>query len=116
MGDLSEHFSRSEFRCPCCNFDTVDTELLRILEVVRSHFDRPITITSGFRCVDHNAAVGGSDRSQHLYGRAADIAVDGVSPAIVAELADQLGAGGVGTYETFTHIDSRSNGPARWEG
>jgi hypothetical protein len=117
MGDLSEHFSREEFACSCgCGFDTVDTELLRILEVVRTHFDRPVTVNSACRCVDRNHAVGGSSNSQHLYGRAADIVVQGIDPSLVYELVDQMGIGGAGEYTTFTHIDSRTNGPARWEG
>ena len=123
MGDLSEHFSRKEFRCPCgCGCDTVDVELLRILEAIRAHFDRPIKITSGHRCLAHNFTVGGAmpkrniGGSQHLYGRAADIVINGVDPALVYELADQMGIGGAGRYSTFTHIDSRLNGPARWVG
>jgi uncharacterized protein YcbK (DUF882 family) len=91
-------------------------ELLRILEVLRSHFDRPITINSGCRCSFHNADVGGGSNSQHLYGRAADIVVDGIDPSLVYELADNMGIGGAGEYSTsgFTHVDSRTNGPARW--
>ena len=115
MSDLSTHFSRSEMACKCgCGFDTCDAELLRILEEIRSHFDRPITINSACRCKSHNARVGGSDNSQHLYGRAADIVVAGVDPALVAELADQMDCGGVGEYDSFTHIDTRSNQIARW--
>ena len=116
MGDLSEHFDRAEFQCECgCGFDTVDTDLLRILEVIRQHFDRPIRVSSGCRCAAHNAGIG-SDNSQHLYGRAADIVVDGIDPSLVYELADNMGIGGAGEYDTFTHIDSRTNGPARWAG
>jgi uncharacterized protein YcbK (DUF882 family) len=115
---ISENFARSEFACPCCGLDTVDAELLRLLENIRAHFDAPITVTSSYRCKNHNQSVGGAATSQHLYGRAADIVVSGVEPALVAELADQLGAGGVGTYETFTHVDTRTNGnpegEAKW--
>lgn len=117
MGDLSDNFSRSEFACKCgCGFDTVDTELLRILESIRAHFDRKIKINSGCRCAPYNSSDGvrGSTGSFHLYGRAADIVVDGIDPALVYELADQMGIGGAGQYSTFTHVDSRTNGPARW--
>lgn len=114
---ISENFARSEFRCKCgCGLDTVDTELLRLLENIRAHFDAPITVTSSHRCESYNQVVGGASTSQHLYGRAADIVVEGVDPSLVAELADQLGAGGVGKYSSFTHVDSRTNGPARWSG
>lgn len=114
MGDLSPHFDRAEFRCPCCNFDTVDAELLRILEVVRTHFDRPITVVSGCRCRSHNTAVGGSDNSQHLYGRAADIKVDGIMPSLVYELLDQMDVNGLGAYDSWVHLDTRSHEIARW--
>jgi len=114
---ISEHFARSEFKCKCgCDYDTVDYDLLLILEAVRSHFGKPITISSGCRCVSHNAAVGGSDRSQHLYGRAADIIVSDTDPLLVYDLVDQMGVGGAGLYSGWVHVDSRTNGPARWQG
>lgn len=115
MGDISNNFSRHEFACKCgCGKDTVDVELLKYLEQIRSHFDVKCTITSGNRCANHNAAVGGVSTSQHLASRAADIVLDNIDPSLVSELADQLGVPGVGSYDTFTHIDSRSTGKARW--
>ena len=116
MGDLSNNFSRYEFRCECgCGRDTVDAELLGKLEEIREHFDRPVSINSAHRCADHNEAVGGSSGSQHLYGRAVDIVVEGTPPDLVAEFADQIGMGGIGRYDTFTHIDTRP-GRSRWHG
>lgn len=116
MGDLSKYFDRHEFACSCgCGFDTVDHELIILLEAIREQFDRPITINSGCRCPDHNAAVGGSENSQHLYGRAADIVVKDTPAVIVAEAAKMLDAPGLGEYENFTHVDSRV-GFARWDG
>jgi len=115
---LSQHFSRSEFACKCgCGFDTVDVELLRLLEEIREKYNQPITINSGCRCSNHNAAVGGSNNSQHLYGRAADIVVKQVLPEmahafIESKYSDKYG---LGVYKSWLHIDSRSNGPARWD-
>lgn len=116
---LSPHFDRSELACPCgCGFDTVDAELLKVLELVRSHFQRPVIITSGCRCKAHNdsPAVGGGKKSQHLYGRAADIQVVGTLPSKVYQWLDETFPRqyGLGKYTTFTHIDTRTNGPARW--
>ena len=114
MGDLSKSFSRYEFHCQCgCGFDTVDSELLMKLEEIREHFDRAVTINSACRCRSHNSSVGGSDNSQHIIGRAADIVVEGTPPEVVAEFAEQIGMGGIGRYNTFTHIDTRV-GYARW--
>ncbi|MBB3231720.1 D-Ala-D-Ala carboxypeptidase family metallohydrolase [Halomonas stenophila] len=115
---LSTHFSRSEFACGCgCGFDTVDAATLEILEAVRTHFGAPVIVTSGCRCPDHNAAVGGASHSQHLYGRAADIKVRNATPATVhGYIARHFPDASLGLYGTFVHVDTRSDGPARWEG
>ena len=115
MGDLSKHFSRREFSCKCgCGFDTVDAELLQVLEKLRQHINLPITITSGCRCPAYNAVVGGARDSQHTRGRAADIKV-ALSPDLIwghltTVYPNQYG---LGRYLDFTHIDTRSQ-PARW--
>ncbi len=78
---LSKHFSRKEFKCKCgkCDYDTIDAELLVILEDVREHFGKPVIINSGNRCPTHNKNVGGATNSYHVRGRAADIVIKGVS-------------------------------------
>lgn len=43
-----------------------------VLQPVRNHFNKPITITSGFRSKEVNEAVGGKSNSQHLTGNACD--------------------------------------------
>jgi len=113
---ISEHFRRCEFACNCeCGFDTVDTRLVELLEDVRVYFGAPVTINSGCRCEEYNRSVGGAASSQHLVARAADIVVSGISTGLVADLLEDLGAPGVGRYDTFTHVDTRSGGPARWD-
>lgn len=116
MGDLSENFSRHEFACHCgCGGDTIDWETLELVERIRAFYGAPITINSGWRCAAHNAAVGGAPASQHLVGRAADIVVEGVSPEEVYEMLDPIHEGGLGRYDTFTHVDTRGY-RARWSG
>lgn len=119
MGDLSENFDRSEFACKCgeCDKDTIDYKTVEILERLREWADAPITVTSGVRCVLHNEKVGGSKNSQHLFGRAADIQVEGKTPfQVYRQLEDWYPYQyGFGHYDTFTHVDSR-NARARWKG
>jgi uncharacterized protein YcbK (DUF882 family) len=76
MGDLSNHFDRSEFACPCgCGKDDVSPELVQRLERLRIEFAQPIVINSGVRCPAHNAKVGGVPDSAHVSGEAADLRV-----------------------------------------
>jgi uncharacterized protein YcbK (DUF882 family) len=117
MGDLSKNFSRVEFACnDGCGFDTIDAETLQVLEAMRQHFRTPITINSGCRCPSHNRKVGGASNSQHLYGRAVDVVVSGINPPSVAQYLETTYPGqyGIGRYATFTHLDTRTNGPSRW--
>ena len=110
-----KYFTRKEFACHCeCGKDTVDYALAELVDAIREHFGVPITVTSGNRCPNYNAAVGGRRNSKHLVGKAADIQVKGVKPADVADFAETLlDEGGIGRYDTFTHVDVR-NKRARW--
>ena len=113
------HFKVREFACKDGSDPVfVSPRLANVLEAIRTHFGAPVTITSGYRTPAHNAATrGSSPRSQHLYGLAADIQVEGAAPAAVAAYAETLlpDAGGIGIYDTFTHIDVRSQ-KSRWRG
>jgi uncharacterized protein YcbK (DUF882 family) len=113
---VSENFSREEFACGCkCGFDAVDVELVAVLEDVRAHYGKAVTITSGCRCESHNKSVGGAPRSKHVKGIAADIRVADVDPHEVYKYLDKKYEGryGLGDANTFTHIDVR-DGAARW--
>lgn len=115
---LSLNFRRHEFACKCgCGFDAVDYDIVGILQVIRSHFNTVITITSGCRCEAHNAAVGGVKSSFHKKAQAVDFQVKGVDPEKVVEYIEHVWPHlfGVGTYETFVHLDIRAT-RARWEG
>jgi|8_EtaG_2_1085327.scaffolds.fasta_scaffold126610_3 uncharacterized protein YcbK (DUF882 family) len=121
MGDISKNFNRSEFACKgehCnCTPIAVDAELVNVLQKLRDHTEQPITITSAYRCENHNAAVGGVPSSKHRLGIAADIQVKNFTPHDIAmylrnEYPDKYG---IGEYSTFVHIDTRS-GCARWTG
>lgn len=48
-----------------------------ILQPIRNKYGKPIIVTSGYRCPQLNAAIGGVKTSQHLLGEAADISVGG---------------------------------------
>jgi len=92
---------------------TIDVNLLNLLygiqqwDLLLTHQEKPVMINSGYRTLEHNAHLEGAARnSMHLYGRAADIHIDGRSPDEIARMAGFFGFGGVGLYPTFTHVDT----------
>lgn len=115
---LSKDFRRAEFTCHCgCGFDTPDSALVAGLQELRDALGRMVTINSACRCAQHNKKVGGVPDSQHVYGKAADIVVQGMSPQDVlraAEGIDVFERGGIGVYDTFVHVDVRGK-RARWD-
>lgn len=46
-----------------------------VLDPIREAYKKPITVNSGYRCIELNRAVGSKDNSQHILGLAADITV-----------------------------------------
>ena len=84
--DDIKYFKKSEFRCKCgCGADTMNETLIRVADRVREHFGKPITVSSGRRCANHNARVGGVSNSRHLSGKAMDFCVSGKSASLVLE-------------------------------
>lgn len=79
---LSKNFSRHEFTCQCdygCGKSTIDSLVLDVLQDLVDHFQKTLPhydvrckVTSGHRCKRHNLNIGGSTKSKHLDGRAAD--------------------------------------------
>jgi putative chitinase len=101
---LTEHFSLAEMivsptakRLGLSNTPTAEhIENMRyccekILEPVRAHFGKPVTINSSYRAPLVNKAVGGSKTSQHVNGQAIDFEIPGVDNKVVADwIGDNL--------------------------
>lgn len=85
--------------------------LMYKLEALRTKAgNRAITISSGFRSVAHNQAIGGASNSMHVYGTAADCYVSGLSTRQVYVLAEACGFSGLERYtlsDAHQHVDSR---------
>ena len=78
------------------------------LERCRAVLGRPIFVTSGYRSPKVNAAVGGSAKSAHLRGLAADFRVVGMSPRdvclVLQERQSDIGFDQLIYEGTWTHI------------
>ena len=114
---LSPHFNVSEFRCKCGKEHStlISDELVRMLESLYTELNcSEIRISSGYRCVNHDKAVGGSGTGQHTLGKAADICCYGqdkqpINSKLVCCAAADLGFSGVARInDTYTHVDVRA--------
>lgn len=82
--DDIRYFTREEFRCKCgrryCNGYPAEMQeaVVKIADAARAHFGRPAHVVSGLRCRQWNAHEGGVANSQHMYGEAIDLRIDGV--------------------------------------
>lgn len=99
--NLSKHFTLAEFttsdtatRKGIVNTPTPEqVENLKMvastLEVIRELVQQPVHVSSGFRCPALNKATGGSAKSAHMEGLAADIWVEGMpAKALARKIAD----------------------------
>ena len=119
MGNLTEHFSAWEFKCPCSECKKkkihIDLNLIYKLEEIRTRIGgKPIKITSGVRCKAENKRSGGNSSSPHLLGKAADIQAEGASPVFVALMAETVGNVRIGLYPNHVHIDVIPPNPSRF--
>jgi len=122
LGDLSTHFWKSEFRCPCkkCRRKKVRVSNLLIfkLEMLRIALGNlPIIINSGNRCPEENKRVGGYPSSAHIPnpdGEAADIKIKGVKPIDIGLAAEKIGGLRIGIARTYCHLDIRPPSPSKF--
>ena len=109
---ISTNFRAREFDCQgngCCSITPIDEKLVAYLQQIRTHFGKPVYVTA-YRCKTHNAKVANAaPNSYHCYGMAADFHIDGVAPAEIAKYAESIGIQGIGLYDTFVHIDTRTS-------
>lgn len=114
---ITNDFSYYEFGCHCNRSScpeksgkNIDHEFVMHLQMIRDEFGKPMIISSGIRCSEHNREVGGVLGSFHtvfLGAKAADILVsDPKDRHIIVRLATELGLS-VGIAGHYIHLDSR---------
>lgn len=115
---VSENFKVKEFKCKDgSDVILISPELVTILQRIRHHYGKAVYINSAYRTPTYNKKVGGATHSQHCYGTACDIRINGVKPKELAEYVETLliGWGGIGVYSNFVHVDVRPK-KSRWKG
>jgi len=113
---IAPHFNLSEFACPCCKHVMLHPKLLAKLIELRNILERPVYITSGYRCSRYNQKVGGVPNSYHCIGLAADIKVKDINLIELLEICENIDFTGIGFYEkkNFLHLDVRPTKRTRW--
>lgn len=122
---LSDNFVTSEFRCKCgkSHSTLISTELVNGLQqLINVLGASKAIITSGYRCPEHDKAVGGNGKGQHTLGRAADVKFfdrsgKAINTKLVACKAQDLGFAGIANIDkTYTaiHLDVRTS--KKWYG
>ena len=136
-----KYFVEKEFWCRCNQCQKGDAEMgippggmigsvpenvkalvENVLDPLREKYGKPIQVNSGYRCPNHNLAVGGASRSQHLFGEAADIApAELVSGSKIQDELEKMVAiikqngkwDQMIVYQTFVHVSWKRFGPNR---
>ena len=88
--------------------DCIKPELVKFIKIVERRYGRPAVVTSGYRSPSRNRRAGGAKNSMHIYCKAVDIQVKGVSKWDLAKYMRSIpGRGGVGTYcrTKSVHLD-----------
>lgn len=102
--------------------DAIKSLVDSVLQPLRDAWGKPLSINSGYRCKELNAAVGGVPTSQHVKGEAADVCPFGRNGhgdiKVVTELARlavklDLPFDQMILYPSFVHFSHRSKGEQR---
>lgn len=108
----TEHFSYNELKCKCgCNRMAIPQPFLDKLEELRTAFNKPLTISSGYRCPKHNALVSSTGSTGPHTEGAVDIPVSGADAHKLLHLAMMIGFSGIGLKQKgplgsrFIHLD-----------
>ena len=104
-----KHFTAKEFACKCGNCggaEDMNPEFMTLLDEMRDRLNRPMTITSGYRCREHPEEAKKALPGAHNQGTAADIAVSGGSERFeIISIALEVGMLGLGVANSFVHVD-----------
>lgn len=79
------------------------------LQKLRNAIGRPIRINSGWRSKSWNTIIGGSSKSKHLEGLAADIKVHIPQKELLVYVGRFTDFKGIGISNSFTHLDLRED-------
>jgi len=99
------NFTPDEMKCSHCGELKISSDLMDLLQQARNDLG-PISITSSYRCSEHNSAISKTGASgPHTTGKAADISVRDSKhrKTLITYFAPKVQ--GLGIAKSFIHID-----------
>ena len=127
---LTKNFAISEMECKCgCGTADMDEDFMKILQNIREDMNRPLKISSGVRCANHNSKVSSTGKDGPHVPRkngtaASDILIAGADALRLIDIARKHGISGVGISQRgnhakrFIHLDTISDNhhprPTMW--
>lgn len=116
------HFSNDELRCKCgCGMMLMHPDFMRRLESLRKTHNKPMLVSSAYRCPNHNNSVSHTgSQGPHTTGMAIDILISGEDAYELIHAAIGEGFAGIGVMQhgphekRFIHLDrleSTASGP-----
>jgi zinc D-Ala-D-Ala carboxypeptidase len=107
--DQFPNFSRPEMACKCCGRAEMDDDFMHRLQTLRDKYNKPMRITSAYRCASHPVEAAKETPGAHNTGRAVDVAVTHGDAYALMRIAMQIGFTGVGVQQKgggkFIHLD-----------
>ena len=118
----TEHFSTDELKCRCgCEIPGMDEEFMRKIETLRVEYEKPLGVSSAYRCPEHNSRVSKTGLSgPHTTGQAIDLRVSGEDAFNLIEIALVMGMTGIGVSQKglhgarFIHLDNLIGNNRPW--
>lgn len=113
--NLWPNFQASEMTCRCgCGRAEMSPDFMHVLQSIRTEYGKPMAVTSGYRCPEHNARIGGGP--EHPMGMAADIAVTNPDAHRLVEIAMRFRVPRIGVSQRsgrarFVHIGTSKDLP-----
>lgn len=105
--NLTKNFVKERFACKCgCGYNVIQLHFVQRLQLIRDEVGFPMRVTSGCRCPVWNKHEGGTEKSAHVKGEAADIAcTNSYQRFMIIAVAIALGFKRFGISKNFIHLD-----------
>ena len=110
---ITKNFTTDEMACTCCGKSDMDGEFMKTLQSIRDEMQRPLRITSGFRCEARNEQISTTGKhGPHTKAKACDILISGADAMRLFAVAQKHGVSGIGMNQRgehskrFVHLDT----------